>query len=113
MHEIGIIQNILATVLERARAAKASRIVRINLAIGEYSGLTHESISLYFDSFSERSIAARAVLSIRHVPARMVCNACGRIYAASHPSWRCPACRSVAGELISGHECVVEGIEIE
>ncbi len=113
MHEIAVTENILAIALERARAAKASRVICINLTLGEFSGLTDESICFYFDTLSENSIAARAILNFRHVPAQLVCKMCGRIYPASHPAWRCPACRSQAAKLISGRECHVESIEVE
>lgn len=113
MHEIGITENIIAIVLEQAKSARARRITRINVVLGEFSGLTDESISFYFDSLSENSIAANASLNFRHLPVRMACSACGKIYPAGDPLWRCPACRSREAELIGGHECYVESIEVE
>lgn len=113
MHEIAVTENILAIALEQARDVKARKIIRINLALGELSGLTDESISLYFDTLSENSIAAQASLSFRYLPAQLACNTCGKLYPACDPSWRCPVCHSQAAELISGHECYVESIEVE
>ncbi|MBI4333504.1 MAG: hydrogenase maturation nickel metallochaperone HypA [Chloroflexi bacterium] len=113
MHELAVTENILAIALDQARAAKAIRVVRISLALGEFSGLTDESISLYFDALSENSIAANATLKFRYLPARLACHNCGKLYLASDPSWRCPVCHSQSAELVSGHECYVESIEVE
>jgi hydrogenase nickel incorporation protein HypA/HybF len=42
MHELSITQSILSIALEQAEAAQANRITKINLVIGELSGIVDE-----------------------------------------------------------------------
>jgi len=49
MHEYSITQSLLELALAKANEAKASRITRINLVIGEMSGVVAECVQTYFD----------------------------------------------------------------
>ena len=53
----------LSLALEKANEAKASKITRINLVLGELSGIVDECVQFYFDFLSKDTIAAGASLS--------------------------------------------------
>jgi len=70
MHELAVTEQLLNIVLEHANRAKAERVVKINVVIGELTSFNDESIQFYLDILSEGTKAERASLSISRVPAR-------------------------------------------
>lgn len=70
MHELAITQGFLTLALEEAKKAQGKRITRINLVLGEMTGLKEESVRFCFDLASKNSIAAGAVLSFCYMPGR-------------------------------------------
>ena len=62
MHELGITQEVLNLALGEAKAAKAKRISRINLVVGEASGVVDDSVQFCFELLSSESIAKDAKL---------------------------------------------------
>ncbi len=70
MHELAIVQDFLTLALEEAKKARGRRVTRMNLVLGEMSGLKEESVRFCFELVSKDSIAAGAVLSFRYMPRR-------------------------------------------
>jgi hydrogenase nickel incorporation protein HypA/HybF len=68
MHEFAITQSILDLVLEEAKRIGAEEVEKINLVIGEMSGITEECVQFYFDFLSKETIAKRATLSFKRIP---------------------------------------------
>ena len=52
MHEIGIVSGILKTVIDTAREAGASRVVRVLLRIGDMCEVVPESLDFAGRSFA-------------------------------------------------------------
>ncbi len=113
MHELSIIQSILSIVLEKAEGAQASKITKINLTIGELSGIVDDCVQFYFDILSKDTIAAEASLSFHRPPTKLHCRNCGTTFSPDDLNWACPNCREQKIEIVSGRECYVESIEVE
>ena len=113
MHELTITQSILSIALEKAGTAGAARITRINLVIGELSGVVDESVQLYFDSLSRDTVAAGASLSFERVPVRLRCRDCDTVFTPANAAWACASCGGQGLEIIAGRECHIESIEVE
>ena len=113
MHELSITQSILSIVLEKANVAHASKVSKINLVIGELSGIVDECVQFYFDFLSRDTIAAEATLSFRRSPTQLRCRNCATVFAPGNGDWACPGCREQKIEIISGRELYVESIEVE
>ena len=62
MHEAGVTERILETVLEHAREADAQRVTDVYLEVGEESGIDTESVELHWPLLSEGSVAEGSVL---------------------------------------------------
>jgi len=113
MHEYSVTESLLALALEKAGEAGAGKITRINLVLGEMSGIVGECVELYFDLLSRDTIASGAELAFEKVPTRLRCHKCDNVYTPQNGSWACPACREIGLEIISGRECYMESIEVE
>jgi hydrogenase nickel incorporation protein HypA/HybF len=113
MHELAITQSMLDLVLGQAEKAKAKRVGRINLVIGEMTGVVGECVSFYFDFLSKGTSAEGAALAIKAVPTQAKCRACGKLFELQEFDWTCPSCRGNNIEIVSGKELFVESIEVE
>jgi len=59
MHELSVTEEILKITLEHARRAKADRVLKVHLVVGDLTGFAGESIQFYFDLLSEGTEAER------------------------------------------------------
>ena len=64
MHEYHIVEGIVKQAAKTARDNGASRVTKVTLAVGPFSGLEESSVRLYFDSISEGTPAEGAELVI-------------------------------------------------
>lgn len=113
MHEYSVTESLLSLALEKAGAAKASRIKRINLVMGELSGIVSECIQFYFDFISKDTIASGAELVFEVRPTRLKCRRCATVFTPRDHDWSCPDCHEAGIEIVSGRECYMESIEVE
>jgi len=113
MHELSITQSILSIALEKANAVQAKRVTKINLTIGELSGIVDECVQFYFDFFSQDTIAAEANLCFHQPPIQLRCRNCATTFSPNNLDWACPDCQEQKIEIISGRECYVDSIEVE
>ena len=113
MHELPVTEQIVAIVLEHAREAKAERVLKINLVVGELSSFVGESIQFYFDMLSKGSEAENATLSVSRVAARARCQTCKKEFSPGGMNWVCPACGGPIEEILQGREFYIESIEVE
>ena len=113
MHELAITQNVLDIVVDHANRHGAQHVTAVNLVVGDLTGLVDDSIQFYFDMLSEKTLASGAKLSIRRVPSRVRCRACGCEFEPGDFNWSCPQCASLGGDVQSGREFLVESIEVE
>ncbi len=113
MHELSITQSMLEVALEQAKAANASKITRINLTIGELTGVVDDCVKFYFELLSKDTIASQASLIFEKPSTRLRCRNCAREFSPAELDWACPNCHSQSVEIIAGRECYVNSIEVE
>jgi hydrogenase nickel incorporation protein HypA/HybF len=113
MHEYSITENILSLALEKANGAQASRIKRINLVVGELSGVVSDCVQFYFDAISKETIAGGAELAFEVRPTKLRCRKCQSVFTPKDSVWSCPDCHEAGIEIVSGRECYMESIEVE
>jgi len=113
MHELPVTMSILSIVLEHASAAQASKVIKIDLVIGNLSGFVPECIQFQFDILKRGTIAAEAALCFQEAESKLHCRNCDTIYSPDDFNLRCPTCGEQEIEVISGRECHVESIEVE
>ena len=113
MHEFGITENIINIAVNKADEAQASKVMQINLVIGEMSGFVPDCIQFYFDSLSKDTIAQGAILHFELVPTQLRCRNCSTIFQPRDTLWSCPKCWSQSIELSRGQEFYIESLEVE
>jgi hydrogenase nickel incorporation protein HypA/HybF len=113
MHELSIVESLLALALKNANKAKASKILKINVVVGELSGVVDESLSLYFNFLSKDTIAAQANLVFTHKPAQLRCRNCDTIFSPEKLDYHCPNCKEQNVEMVGGNELYLESLEVE
>lgn len=96
---------------ERARAARAERVVRVQVLIGAQAGVEVDLLHTAWRGIRGTALSAHAKLQVNCVPVRWVCALCRTpIPAGAH--LRCPDC-DVAAVLEGGGELLLERIEFE
>lgn len=112
MHELAITQYILNIALEQAKAAEAREITRVNLVIGEMSGIVDDCVQFYFDFLSKDTIASNSALSFKKIPSQARCRTCKTVFHPEKFDWACPNCHGLSIEIVAGRESYVESIEV-
>ncbi len=113
MHELSITQNILSIALEHARAVQAKKINKIDITIGELSGIVDDCVRFYFDFLSKDTIAAQATLCFHQTPLKLRCRNCQAVFTPGDTNWLCPSCHEPKVDVISGREGYISSIEVD
>ena len=113
MHELSVTGHLLDITLEHAEKAMASRVLRIDLVIGDLTGFMEESIRFYFDILSEGTKAQNALLKIARVPVRARCGQCRTEFTPEGGELALSPVRGTARGDHQGREFYVESIEVE
>jgi hydrogenase nickel incorporation protein HypA/HybF len=113
MHEFSITESILSIVLEKAKEANASKVSKVNLVIGELTGIVDDCVQFYFDFLSKDTISREATLAFRKPPVELRCRNCSTVFIPQNGTWACPICRERSVEIVSGRQLYVESIEVE
>jgi hydrogenase nickel incorporation protein HypA/HybF len=109
MHEYGIALEIAELAL---RNAEGKAVSKINLRIGELSGVFSESLAMYLELIFQEKQKNPPAVAVEKVGARFTCY-CGNDYAPKKIFDPCPACGGFDRTVIDGKECSVESIEVE
>ncbi|MGI6204852.1 MAG: hydrogenase maturation nickel metallochaperone HypA [Anaerovoracaceae bacterium] len=113
MHELPITEHIVKMAETHCRENGGSRVLRINLVCGDYSGFVPESIHMYFDIITEGTMCEGAEVDIRRVKPKLRCPNCGTLFERELFSFACPECGTDGEPTDIGKEFYIESIEIE
>ena len=103
----------LTLALEKAREANAVKINRINLVVGDLSGVVPDCVRFYFEHISKDTMASGADLVFATVGTKLHCRNCNQDFTPDGLEWLCPDCHESGVEITSGRECYMESIEVE
>ncbi len=113
MHELAITQSLFELVMEQAKQAEARKVGKINLVIGEMTGVVSDCVQFYFDLISKETLAEGAALSFAMIPARAQCRGREQLFTLKEFDWTCPHCGGNRLQIVAGKELFVESIEVE
>jgi hydrogenase nickel incorporation protein HypA/HybF len=113
MHELPIVENLLAVASRAAEQAGGRRVTDLYLVIGQLAGISNDSVRFYWDIVSPGTICAGARLHFERLAPRLRCPVCGQ-----EQEWRgvpvaCSQCGGEQVEAIGGEEFYLDSIEVE
>lgn len=109
MHELGITQEVLRVVAEKAGQRKVRRVV---LEIGKLSCVLPDAVKFCFDLCAEGTVAEGAVLEIIEPPGLGRCRQCGAEFPLHEALARC-TCGNTDIEWLTGEELRIKAMEID
>lgn len=114
MHEVGIVNGILDTVIRAARGAGASRAVLVTLRIGDMTEVVREALDFAWETFRDEDPLTRGCeLAVEEVHPQSECLDCGEVLEHDRFHCRCPQCGGANVRLLHGRELDIASIEIE
>lgn len=116
MHELGIMTGVMDTVVESARQAGATRVLKVSLAVGEMTEAIEDALVFAFEALGEQreyALCAEAELEIAMIKPKSRCLECGAEYEHDRFHMLCPHCGSFATELVAGRELHIDSIEVD
>ena len=113
MHELGIAQSIMQIVLSEAEKARARKVLKVTVKVGELAGVLPDSLTFCFNLLAKSTIAEHALLTIEKIPIRGYCAECQSKFVIADNRYWCTNCGNKHIELISGRELQIGQLEIE
>ncbi|MCB2182492.1 MAG: hydrogenase maturation nickel metallochaperone HypA [Desulfobulbaceae bacterium] len=94
MHEISLVQGLLAKLAELAEEHKATEIQTVRVEIGPFSGIVTDSFQFGFDALvAQSALTRRAKLEISTPEQQYRCCQCGHIFIPVEIEEKdCPEC---------------------
>ena len=113
MHELSIAQSIMQIVLSEAERARARKVLKVTIKVGELAGVLPDSLTFCFNLLAKSTIAEHASFTIEKVPIRGYCSQCESKFVIADNRYCCTTCGNKHIELISGRELQIDHLEIE
>ncbi len=117
MHELSLVEGILAIVREEMAKHGLTRLVRVRVKHGAISAVVPEALETAFEVLTSGTELAGAHLETELVPLRVRCRQCGHEFAPTEEErfvMPCPACGTEFGHsILSGRELYIDSLEAE
>ena len=113
MHEASLVQSLLEQVAGLMREHGAPRGQKIQVCIGEFSGVEPELFRSAYELLVENSPARGAELHLQTVPLRARCRDCGIEFSVQQFCFQCPTCNSRSVQTVQGEDLLLESVTLE
>lgn len=112
MHELALMESLLAVVEESAAAHGIRRVTAARLVVGEFTAALPEALEFAFEALSPGTVMDGATLTMTLEEAQARCRACGHEYHPPVYRLACPACGGPP-EVLKGKELYLDYYEGE
>ena len=111
MHEASIVESLLDLVSQSVPGQ--GRVRRVDVRVGLLTGVSPDSMQLYFELLREGTVCADAELAVALEPLRARCESCGADHSFNEAVWICPACGAGSLSFRNGDELHLSSIEVD
>lgn len=108
MHELSIMQSIVAACTERAGGAQ---VIRVRIEVGRLAGVVPEALRFCYDLCADGTPLEDSALEIVEMPAHACCRDCGASSSPADYLSPCP-CGSFNLEYNGGDELRIRHMEV-
>lgn len=113
MHELSVTKGIIKLCIEEGEKHKVKKINKINIKVGELTGLVPNCISYYFNIAAKGTIAEEAEIVIEKVPVSIQCETCSFEGKLGKNQYYCPKCNGSKYKIIKGREFYLDTMEVD
>ena len=113
MHEYSIVQSLLDSCEENAKANDATKVTKVVVKIGVMSGVEPALLQTAFDTFKEETICHDAQFIINIQKVKILCNECQITSELEKNEYCCPKCQSTQLNILDGEEMYLMQLELE
>lgn len=113
MHEYSIVQSLLESCEEHAKANDASKVTKVVVKIGVLSGVEPDLLQTAFDTFKEQTLChdAQFIINIQNI--QILCKDCQSTSIIEKHDFSCPNCQSINITVTDGEEMFLMSLELE
>jgi hydrogenase nickel incorporation protein HypA/HybF len=112
MHELGIAQSIINTVIKVAEQNGRKKIEKVRIQVGEFRAVIKEQLVFCFAFAAEGTLAEGAALEVEVLPIVAVCQPCKNEFQVKSFHFQCPACEGTSVRVIKGQELKIIDVEL-
>jgi hydrogenase nickel incorporation protein HypA/HybF len=113
VHEMGIANSILEAVQKEANRYPGTRATKVGIRIGELAAIDEDSLRFCFEVLARDSELEGLQLQIEFCPRTHRCPDCDCDFIVRDYDFRCPTCRKITVQCISGDELELAFVEVE
>lgn len=112
MHEIGIVREVVKTVLRYAEENKVNEVSEIVVDIGELSLIVPKYVEELYPACVAGTLLENTRLIINITPGQAICNDCDEIFNVVETKGYCPKCNSFDKDILSGRDFMIKEIHV-
>lgn len=113
MHELSLMEGVLALILDAKVQHGFRKVQRVVLEVGELAGVEPEALSFCWEAVMKDTPAESAVLELVIESAMCWCAACEQEVRVCSRLDLCPACGGALGPPLSGTDLKLKSLEVE
>ena len=113
MHEISLVESVVALIEDERRKQAFSRVRAIRLKVGTLGHAEPEALRFCFDAVTSGTIADGARLEIEMIQGAGWCSDCQRTVLLGERFAACPACGNARVRMTAGGELRLAEMEVE
>lgn len=113
MHEYSIVQSLLESCEEHAKANDAKQVSKVVVKIGVLSGVEPDLLKTAFDTFKEQTVCNKAQFVMNIQKVKILCNSCKVESILEKNEFSCNKCDGVDIEVIDGEDMYLMSLEME
>ena len=110
MHELSLADAVVAIVRDHAQGR---RVNGVDVKVGRLRQVVPDALAFAFELVAAGTNVEGAALNIEHVPVGVRCIACAAITEQQEFPFACVACGSLAVDVVSGEELLVDAVEFD